>query len=78
MLRISFTAMIALGLVLALAYKHIVPLTITCLTSATALGLELSPSPFASYRAQRASPKRVLPRGEGKAAVGHDFFHHEG
>jgi MFS transporter, NNP family, nitrate/nitrite transporter len=38
-LRISFTAMIALGIVLALTYKHIVPLTITCLTSAIALGL---------------------------------------
>ena len=38
-LRISFTAMIALGVALALTYKHIVPLTITCLTSAIALGL---------------------------------------
>ena len=38
-LRISFTAMIALGIALALTYKHIVPLTITCLTSAIALGL---------------------------------------
>jgi MFS transporter, NNP family, nitrate/nitrite transporter len=38
-LQISFTAMIALGLLLALTYKHIVPLTITCLTSAIALGL---------------------------------------
>ena len=38
-LRISFSAMIALGVVLALTYKHMVPLTITCLTSAIALGL---------------------------------------
>jgi MFS transporter, NNP family, nitrate/nitrite transporter len=38
-LRISFTAMIGLGIVLALTYKQIVPLTITCLTSAIALGL---------------------------------------
>lgn len=38
-LRISFTAMIALGVVLGLTYKHMVPLTITCLTSAIALGL---------------------------------------
>jgi MFS transporter, NNP family, nitrate/nitrite transporter len=38
-LRITFTAMIALGIALALTYKHMVPLTITCLTSAVALGL---------------------------------------
>ena len=38
-LRISFTAMIALGVALGLSYKHIVPLTIACLTSAIALGL---------------------------------------
>ena len=38
-LRITFTAMIALGIALALTYTHIVPLTITCLTSAVALGL---------------------------------------
>ena len=38
-LRISFAAMIALGVALALSYKHIVPLTIACLTSAIALGL---------------------------------------
>jgi MFS transporter, NNP family, nitrate/nitrite transporter len=38
-LRITFAAMIALGIVLALTYKHMVPLTITCLTSAIALGL---------------------------------------
>ena len=38
-LRITFTAMIALGIALALTYRHMVPLTITCLTSAIALGL---------------------------------------
>jgi NNP family nitrate/nitrite transporter-like MFS transporter len=38
-LRLSFTAMIALGLAFALTYKEMVPLTITCLTSAIALGL---------------------------------------
>ena len=38
-LRITFTAIIVLGIALALTYKHMVPLTITCLTSAIALGL---------------------------------------
>ena len=38
-LGISFTAMIALGAMLALTYTHIVPLTIACLTGAIALGL---------------------------------------
>jgi NNP family nitrate/nitrite transporter-like MFS transporter len=38
-LRISFTATIALALVLAAGYKHMVPLTIGCLTMAVALGL---------------------------------------
>jgi MFS transporter, NNP family, nitrate/nitrite transporter len=38
-LRITFTAMIALAVALALTYKHMAPLTITCLTSALALGL---------------------------------------
>jgi NNP family nitrate/nitrite transporter-like MFS transporter len=38
-LRISFTAMIALSVVLALTYKHMIPLTVTCLTIAIALGL---------------------------------------
>jgi MFS transporter, NNP family, nitrate/nitrite transporter len=38
-LRISFIATIALAIVLALSYKHMVPLTIACLTMAVALGL---------------------------------------
>ncbi len=38
-LRITFTMMIALGVLLAFTYKQMVPLTITCLTSAIALGL---------------------------------------
>jgi MFS transporter, NNP family, nitrate/nitrite transporter len=38
-LRISFTATIALAVMLALTYKHMVPLTIACLTMAVALGL---------------------------------------
>ena len=38
-LRISFTATLALAIVLAGTYKHMVPLTIACLTMAVALGL---------------------------------------
>jgi MFS transporter, NNP family, nitrate/nitrite transporter len=38
-LRISFTATIILAVALALTYKHMVPLTISCLTMAVALGL---------------------------------------
>jgi NNP family nitrate/nitrite transporter-like MFS transporter len=38
-LRISFGSVIALAAVLALSYKHMVPLTIACLASAIALGL---------------------------------------
>jgi NNP family nitrate/nitrite transporter-like MFS transporter len=38
-LRISFVAVTALAVVLALTYKHMVPLTVACLTSAVALGL---------------------------------------
>jgi NNP family nitrate/nitrite transporter-like MFS transporter len=38
-LRISFVAVIALAVLLGLTYKHMVPLTIACLTSAIALGL---------------------------------------
>jgi NNP family nitrate/nitrite transporter-like MFS transporter len=38
-LRICFTATIALAAMLAVSYRHIVPLTIACLTVAVALGL---------------------------------------
>jgi MFS transporter, NNP family, nitrate/nitrite transporter len=38
-LRISFIATIALAIMLALTYEHMVPLTIACLTMAVALGL---------------------------------------
>ncbi len=38
-LRVCFVATIALAVGLAIAYKHIVPLTICCLTVAVALGL---------------------------------------
>jgi MFS transporter, NNP family, nitrate/nitrite transporter len=38
-LRISFAAVIGLAVVLAATYRHMVPLTIACLTSAIALGL---------------------------------------
>jgi NNP family nitrate/nitrite transporter-like MFS transporter len=38
-LRISFTAVIGLAVVLAASYRHMVPLTLACLTSALALGL---------------------------------------
>jgi NNP family nitrate/nitrite transporter-like MFS transporter len=38
-LRISFTAILGLAIVLAATYKHMVPLTVACLASAIALGL---------------------------------------
>jgi MFS transporter, NNP family, nitrate/nitrite transporter len=38
-LRISFIATIALAVMLALTYEHMVPLTIACLTMAAGLGL---------------------------------------
>src|SRR5690348_2605685 len=39
LLRVSFTATIALALLLAAGYKHMVPLTVACLAMAVALGL---------------------------------------
>src|SRR5690349_10297781 len=39
LLRVSFTATIALAAMLAISYRHMVPLTIACLTVAVALGL---------------------------------------